>query len=301
MEKISALIVGNLTMDELDSGVLTLGGPGYYGGRALAEFLGADVYLFTALSQELRNVAVSTLGSYGISIVSKIARGCPIFVIRGGKAVAFKGVSPKISANDLLAFLQRNPFNVVILSPVMREVEVTEGLSIIREIHAVKGMDLQGFVRFVRNGNLITEWRQQLVELMTNVDVVHGNLTEYCFSSELEKVLGAVRELSSCSKSLYLISLDERGLYIALQGDVIYVPPTLPSPPVSDVGAGDVLLAVTSYFMAKGKSPLEAALLGASAAIMKVCNAYGKWFDENSLLWLSRKLAEHIDEGVQTQ
>ena len=65
-------------------------------------------------------------------------------------------------------------------------------------------------------------------------------------------------------------------------GEIFYIP-SLSVNTVDDVGAGDVLLAVASYYRARNESILSSSVKGVIAASLKVENAYRDWFDRETI------------------
>uniref|UniRef100_A0A7C2VNX3 Carbohydrate kinase PfkB domain-containing protein n=1 Tax=Ignisphaera aggregans TaxID=334771 RepID=A0A7C2VNX3_9CREN len=270
------LYIGNLTLDNLD-GRLRVGGSGYYGGRALAEGFGANVYALTHVDKKYRGLIVGIASAYGIKILDIESDEMPIFVIRNGKTVEFKGASHKIPAHIIEAYLKFLNADITVIAPVMREIE-PDFIGIVREYKGtIFSIDIQGFVRSLCNGSIKCVWNKKLDDVLAQADVVHGNLVEFCFTSSEKEALRHISSISTTSKTAFLVSLDQRGTYVVHNGEIFYIP-SLPVNKVDDVGAGDILLAVASYFRAKGLSVLESAVRGVIAASLKVENAYETWF-----------------------
>ncbi|MCC6055921.1 MAG: PfkB family carbohydrate kinase [Desulfurococcaceae archaeon] len=282
------LIVGNVTVDEVGDRV-RVGGTGYYGGRALAEYLGEEVYVATHIDEGLRGLIRGVLETCGVRVIELSNSATPVFVIEGGKAVGFKGKSPRISLASLEPYANIYKFDVVILGPILQEVNLEELSIALSWSPKILSLDIQGVVREVEGTALRLRWRTGLEEAFKHLDVVHGNVREFCFSKDSNQVLRAVREWSSTGKTLFLVSLDEKGLYTVYRGEVFYTKPVHVKA-VDEVGAGDILLATTSYYMAKGADPLTSALKGVAAAVLKVENAYRDWFTVEMIEQISREL-----------
>ncbi|MEM0027569.1 MAG: PfkB family carbohydrate kinase [Ignisphaera sp.] len=288
------LIVGNITIDEIGDRI-RVGGTGYYGGRALAEYLDAEVYVATNIGEAYKGLVKGVLESHGIKVIEAGHSSTPVFVIRDGKAVGFKGESPRISLSNLEPYAKIYRFDVVILGPILREVDLNEIDYVLSWSPKVTALDIQGLVRSVANGELRLIWDYSIEEKLGRVDVVHGNVKEFCFSSDLKNVLSKVREWSLATKTTYLISLDERGLYIVADNEILYIKsPAISS--VDEVGAGDILLSVTAYYIAKGFNTIESVLRGVAAATLKVENAYREWFNKDSLESLVKELERLVEE-----
>ncbi|MEM1644308.1 MAG: PfkB family carbohydrate kinase [Ignisphaera sp.] len=273
-----ALFIGNLTLDIFGNN-LRVGGPGFYGGRALSEGFNVEVYVLTNVDVDYRGLILGTANIYGIKILEIENKGMPMFRISGGKAVEFNGISHKITNYVIESSIKIVGFDIVILAPIMNEVDV-DAITIIKDnTSSLLSADIQGFVRSMNNDKIICAWNKDLEEKLLLLDVVHGNIIEYCFTDNEKMMLKSISDLSSTCKTLFLVSLDQRGTYAIHRGEIIYVP-SLPVNAVDDVGAGDILLAVTSYYRAMNNSVVDAVVKGVIAASLKVENAYKmKWFD----------------------
>jgi sugar/nucleoside kinase (ribokinase family) len=287
------LIVGNITIDEIGDRI-RVGGTGYYGGKALAEYLNEEVYVATNIDENFRGLIKGVLESSGIRVIELGENATPVFVISGGKAVGFKGRSPRIKLQDLEHYTKIYRFDVIVLGPIMREIELQEIPVAASWSPKILSLDIQGVVRRVEDSSITLRWSKEIEEYLSYLDVVHGNLREFCFSNNLSEVLRTVREWSTSIKTVILVSLDEKGLYLIHRGEVLYIRP-LHVNVVDEVGAGDILLTVTSYYMAKGLTPLAAALRGAAAAMLKVENAYREWFNAELIESYAKELEPHVE------
>ena len=291
---LKTLIVGNITIDEIGDRI-RVGGTGYYGGRALAEYLDAEVYVATNIGEAYKGLVKGVLETHGIKVIEIGYSSTPVFIIRDGKAVGFKGESPRISLSNLEPYARIYRFDVVVLGPILREIDLNEIDYILYWSPKVVALDIQGLVRSVADGELKLVWDYSIEEKLGKIDVVHGNVKEFCFSSDIKNVLSRARDWSSTTKTTYLISLDERGLYIVTNNEALYVRPP-PISPVDEVGAGDILLSVTAYYIAKGFSTIESALRGMAAATLKIENAYREWFSKDTLESLAKELERFVEE-----
>jgi hypothetical protein len=287
------LIVGNITVDEIGDRV-RVGGTGYYGGRALAEYFGEEVYVATHVDERLRGLIKGTLDTYGVRVIELSSSSTPVFIIENGRAVGFKGGSPRIRLADLEPYTRIYGFDVAILGPILQEVDLNELNAVTSWGFKVLSLDIQGVVREVVGTSLRLRWSKELEKALEHLDVVHGNIREFCFSEDREHVLKAVKEWSSTVRTLFLVSIDEKGLYTIHRGEVLHTKPPQVNI-VDEVGAGDVLLAVASYYMAKGLDPLTSALRGMAAAVLKVENAYRDWFTVEMIEQISKELVAQTE------
>ena len=293
---VRALFLGNITIDRVEDHRIRVGGSGLYGGIALAEYLGAEVYVYTSVDEVYGPMIRSVLNSYGIAVLCKQCSSPTIFVIRGGKAVDIGGTGCKILMEEALSAVKVVRPKIILCTPVYRELDPYIVAELNREVGgaAILSMDIQGFVRIKECDRIGCMWSKDLEKAMLETNLAHGNISEYCFASSEHEVVARLRDLSSCAKGAIVASLDDRGCYVAIKGEVFRIP----APRVNamdEVGAGDVLTAVASYFIASGHGYLESVARGVVAASLKTENPYGRWFDKESIENLSRELMKLIE------
>ncbi|MEM0371836.1 MAG: PfkB family carbohydrate kinase [Ignisphaera sp.] len=273
-----------MTLDKVGER-LKVGGSGYYGGRALATYLDVETYVLTNVDENYRGLVLGLLNSYGIKVFEIKSNGMPIFIISSGKAVEFQGTSSKISKEIIESYLKVGGFSIVIIAPIMREIDI-DSIYILEDFSRstinVVALDIQGFVRNVVDNRITCEWIEDLELILRYVDIVHGNIKEFCFAKEELMVVKNIKELSTTLDTAFLVSLDARGTYLVYSGEIFYIP-SLSVNTVDDVGAGDVLLAVASYYRARNESILSSSVKGVIAASLKVENAYRDWFDRETI------------------
>ncbi|MEM4553119.1 MAG: PfkB family carbohydrate kinase [Ignisphaera sp.] len=273
-----------MTLDKVGER-LKVGGSGYYGGRALATYLDVETYVLTNVDENYRGLVLGLLNSYGIKVFEIKSNGMPIFIISSGKAVEFQGTSSEISKEIIESYLKVGGFSIVIIAPIMREIDI-DSIYILEDFSRstinVVALDIQGFVRNVVDNRITCEWIEDLELILRYVDIVHGNIKEFCFAKEELMVVKNIKELSTTLDTAFLVSLDARGTYLVYSGEIFYIP-SLSVNTVDDVGAGDVLLAVASYYRARNESILSSSVKGVIAASLKVENAYRDWFDRETI------------------
>jgi len=203
-----AIFIGNITVDEVGERY-RVGGSGYYGGRALA-YLGIDVYVATHIAEEYRGMIKGIANTFGINIIELSNNGTPIFVIERGKAVRFKGVSPKIMFRDIEVFLKSYNFNIILFTPIMNELD-SDIIDIANYKKDVVSLDIQGFVRIHSDDSIKLQWRNNLFEIVPYIDIVHGNISEFCFYRDAKEILKTMKEFSMSVTTAFLISNDDKG------------------------------------------------------------------------------------------
>ncbi len=286
-----AIFIGNVTIDEV-GGRYRVGGSGYYGGRALT-YLNVDVYVVTHIAEEYRGMIKGVANTFGINVIELSNNGIPIFIIERGKAVRFRGISPKIMFRDIEVFLKSSKFNIILFTPIMNELN-SDIIDVVNYSKDVVSLDIQGFVRMNSDDSIKLQWRNNLFEIFPYMDIVHGNISEFCFHKNTKEILKTMKELSTSINTAFLISNDDKGTYLVYRGEVLHIPPPAIEP-IDDVGAGDILLAITSLYRAEGMDILSSSIRGVAAASLKVMNAYREWFDRNLIDMYSREIEERVN------
>jgi len=269
-----------LTVDEIGD-KLVVGGPGYYGGWAL-HLLGCEVHLVSSMSDKYRSLYRELYGVFRIHEVPCDSN--PRFIIRNGRAVGLVEEGCSIPVDYLENVIDDVGPDLVVFSPVYGELN---GKHIVRVKDRFTSMDIQGFTRRIVGGDVVNVWSDELFRLFRYVDLVHGNIREYTFTNRFSELISRIRSVSEELTTGFFISMDERGLYLIHSGRIYYFPP-VEVEVVSDVGAGDILLAVTSYYMCRGYGLLESTIRGLSATLSKISSRDRIWFDE-----------KRIEEGVK--
>lgn len=287
-----SLFVGNITLDILDNKI-RVGGPGFYGGKTLSEYLNVDTYVLTYIDEKYKGLVLDVLSSYGIKILGIKSDKMPIFIIKDGKVLEFRGHSYKISNEVIENYVNTLRPDIMILSPIMREIDK----SVVEVFNGYRGsvtsLDIQGFVRLLVNGKIGCEWSKELEYIFPYFNIIHGNILEFCFTKDEKAIVKYILDISKSCKTAFVISLDYRGTYSIYNSEIYYIP-SLAVNVIDDVGAGDILLSVASYFRAMGLSVLEAIVRGVIAASLKVENTYKSWFDKETLNTLSQKHIKNV-------
>jgi len=268
------LVVGNFTVDLID-GNLQLGGASFYGGWALY-LLGCETYVVSSINMGDRRLLDLLEGKLQIHI--QPCEETTTFVIRNGSAVKLLKQGCRLDWDLISKVIDTIDPDVVVIAPVYMEIDVDKFINC-REFVKACSLDLQGFTRRAVEEGLINVWHKGVEKALHKVDLVHGNIREYCFSHELHEILATVRELSLDHGNAHQVSLDSNGLYLVTDNTILFYPPKRVEV-VSDVGAGDVLLAVTTYYMAKGFDVIEATKRGLAAALLKITSTSLEWFDQ---------------------
>ncbi|MEM0015094.1 MAG: PfkB family carbohydrate kinase [Zestosphaera sp.] len=278
-----AVLVGSATVDVLGEGV-RVGGSVYYGGLALAKHLGVETHAVTLIDKRNTDLILGSFLGSGVVLHPVECSRVPHFVIREGKAVNVVADECRIPADMVEKVLEDVRPDILMLAPVFQEVEVSEYVELLSALDQVKikSLDIQGFVRSAAGDEIKCVWSDELFELMGLVDLTHGNLKEFCFSSSGDTVVRRLLENEVLKSSAVAATMDSRGLYLIAKGDSFKLS-SLKVVSVDEVGAGDVFTAVTSHYMAAGNELPEAVMKGVVAASLKVSRSSRNWFTAEEL------------------
>lgn len=281
--RMRALLVGSATIDVM-GGDVRVGGSVYYGGLALSKHLHDETHVVTLVDE--RNVHLILKSFSNAGVIPHLVRcdKVPHFTISGGKAVKVIAGECRIPAYIVEEVLEEVRPDVLIIAPVYREIEISEYVRLLSGLNQVKikSLDIQGLVRSAEDRGIRCVWRDELFKIMSLVNLTHGNLKEFCFSSGEETVVRQLLENESLRNSAVAVTMDSRGLYLVAEGKVFEIS-SLQVVYADEVGAGDVFTAVTSHYMAAGEDLLKAAVRGVVAASLKVSRATGDWFTVGDL------------------
>jgi len=209
-----------------------------------------------------------------------------IFVIKGGRAVRIENKGCILSCEELDNLLDEVKPEIIIFAPVLNEInECMVRLVKDKEYVKVKTLDLQGFTRKVSdNGEISYRWSNEYNRIFNYVDLIHGNYYEYKSISStygLGSTLYSIKSLSERVSAGLALSIGGLGLYLLYRGEAYYVP-ALKVDVADEVGAGDVFLSISSYYMVSNNL-LDSVVYGVIAGSLKVTNAYKSWFSREDL------------------
>ena len=264
---------------------MRIGGASYYGGWAL-HLLGCDTHVLTSMNKKYDKL----LGEIKekIHIHTYPCSSIPEFVIKGGRAVELGEKGCVISWDYVEDTMREVSPDLVIFAPVYNEVNL-HGFRNYRGVVKVVSLDIQGLTRRVGKDQIINYWVSELDNVFEYVDLVHGNIREFCFSNVFSEVIRKLREMSMEYGNYYLVSMDQRGLYLVFKDKVVFYPPHQVKV-YNEVGAGDVLLAVTTYYMAEGKDVVKATVYGLAATLLKISSSSNKWFDHEKIEYMVKRI-----------
>jgi len=243
---------------------------------------GSVVYgSFTALRHGVRPVIVSIVGS-------DFPDEYLVFLARNGIDIAyihrFKGKTTRFRLlydeymNRRLYLLSRSP-DILIenLPPVLHKKLVLVGavagevpletLDYISKEASMTALDIQGYLRFKeKNGSIVLKPNPLLEEIIKRVDVLHAEEYEARIATGLENPAEAARKLVEMGCGIALVTMGERGSYVAMKRRLIYVPAVKPRKMVDATGCGDVYTTVFTIEYYRRGDIYEAAAMATSAS-----------------------------------
>jgi len=278
------LVVGNLTLDYVN-GDVRIGGASFYGGWSLY-LLGCETHVVTSLSSRYLDLIRDFAGK--VRVHYQPCSGLTAFALKNGRAAGLLNPGCRIEWGFVEEVVEALSPDIVVYAPVYRELDTREFKSS-RGKAGVVSLDLQGFTRRAVSGSIHNVWEESFESILEKVDLVHGNVREYCFADSLEAILLAVKSMCEKHGNSHQVSMDSNGLYLVTGSTVYFYPPHRLSV-VDDVGAGDVLLVATSYYLARGLDVLDATRFGVAAALLKISSTGLQWFDENRVAEKARSV-----------
>lgn len=273
------LIIGNLTLDKIsETNILRIGGPGLYGGLALY-MLGCETHVVTSMNQKYRKMFRELDDK--IIIHEYSCDSIPLFIIKEGRAYGLETYGCRIEQDYIEDVIKSVKPDILLFSPVYNEIDISQLKNYRGKFKAVS-LDIQGLTRKLVNNQLRNIWDQKIFGIMDFFDIIHGNIREMCFASDIKEILRKLKMISFNTLTALQVSMDEKGLYLLYNGEILYFPP-IKTNVHDDVGAGDILLAVTSYYLAIGYNIAKATQYGLAAVLLKISSKDSKWFNEEKI------------------
>ncbi len=284
-------IVSSFTIDRIKGlgGLgIGIGGPPYYCALALLHY-GVDSVTVVGPATEVHEYFSRKVG---IKVI-RVSKSVPTFELRylngsGDREVRLVERGSKILLSNEVLNLMRG--SLAIVNPVFKEVGI-EDVKLIRSLAKTLAIDVQGFVRVVKDGGLVTyEWGDEVKEVLESADLLHTDLSEAPVNGGMASV---ARKLSKYVNGVLTVSNGEAGLVALIDGRLYYVP-ALPGIRGDSTGTGDILLAISSLAIHEGVEPLKAVAMGAAAAGLKVSRFGHPWFSRYEVEVLANKILRGV-------
>ncbi|MCD6458170.1 MAG: hypothetical protein J7K82_04895 [Thermoproteales archaeon] len=267
-----AVLVGHIAIDTII----------YPDGSRKRHLGGSVIYgSFAALKHKTRPVIVSLVGSdFPDEYLVFLARnGIDISFIHRfkGRTTRFKLVydeqmnrkvyllsrGPDIKVGDLPPVLHKK---LVIVGAIAGEVPL-ETLKYISKEASMTALDIQGYLRFRdSDGTVVLKSSPVLSEILGYADVLHAEEYEAEIATGFKDPAKAAEKLVEMGCGIALVTMGDRGSYVAMKRRLIYVPAVKPRKMVDATGCGDVYTTVFSIEYYRSGDIYEAAAMATSAS-----------------------------------
>ncbi len=268
--------MGHLTIDEEWEGLRlmfrSLGGGALYGSMA-ALGMGWEARALVRIGLDFPDPWLRIVSSFGVELRALRSGSTTRYAVvsSGGRSRRILTSSaPRFGEEEILSALAEWMPSVLHVGSVAGEVDP----DVLPKLSGVRvGVDAQGFVRrFDEVGRVSLARSPELEAVLGSVDVLHANSEEAAALTGSADPAEAAEALSRLGPAA-LVSLGDGGLLLSDDSNLVFVPAYRPASQVSDVGAGDVLLAVFLISTAEGADPVSAAVTAAAAAGLSVSRA----------------------------
>jgi len=254
---VEVAVVGALTIDYLNSNNPVPGGPPVYAGLAAAS-LDVKVKSFTAVGYDFPPSFIERLSGLGIElhIVRQHDRRSYQFkaVFKAGeRMLSLISEGPEIP----LQALEEIDTDAVIASPVFREIGFAH-LSLLRNKTDMLVVDLQGFLRSVKNDGLVVLKPPASTEIISIADVLHCSEEEAVILTGRKRASEISGELRRLGVRTALVGFAE-GLLVVSERGSVFLKAQNNYVPAETTGAGDMLTGAFTALLLKGLSAEEAA------------------------------------------
>lgn len=199
-------------------------------GRKYTQWGGPAFY--AVLPPVVLNLPVYLFGSYGKDFPWKIPK-FPGRLIQTDVSIVFEHTYENSTRKSRIISYPKpvnieipRIFSVGFINPVFNEFTLNTIRKAMKRARIV-GIDIQGFIRKVKNGNVVLEKDERVLEILQNADIVKMDLTEF---NVVKKFLGKV-----C-----LITLAEKGAIAKKDQEFLYIPTYYVEG--DPTGTGDVFL-----------------------------------------------------------
>jgi sugar/nucleoside kinase (ribokinase family) len=197
------------------------------------------------------------------------------------RTLTLKSRSPNLTFEDIPREYFDNPPDVFVLVPLCNEISLEYVTQILKQFpDSYIGIDLQGFIRNIKNGKVSYVPDDKLISNMKKViDLIGDRLILKGSEEEMKLLAGEYEDLTKImnqfndyeNNAIYIMTLGEKGSMLAKSGQKILKIPAFQSNGVLDeTGAGDVYLSIFLYELIQSKkdwdSVEKAAYLASAAA-----------------------------------
>lgn len=263
--------IGHITLDKVvnPSGQVHMpGGTSFYFSHAMAN-LDLRYSLVTAIAESEMHI-VSDLRSAGVCVNA----------LRSNKTVYFENIYGANQDSRTQRVLQKaDPFDMSSfldvdagtyhLGPLLGD---DIPLSLIKYLSAkgVVSLDVQGYLRFVRDEEVLaTDWLDK-TEALPYVDILKANDTELAVLTSCDDIREGAMIIAALGVNEVIVTLGSKGSLIYTGGVFYEIPAYVPDRVVDATGCGDTYMAGYLYMRAKNFDCIESGKFGAAMATLKI-------------------------------
>ena len=263
--------IGHITLDKVvnPSGQVHMpGGTSFYFSHAMAN-LDVRYRLVTAIAEPEKHI-VSDLRAAGISVKALTSNNTVYFenIYGANQDNRTQRVLQKADPFDMNSFLDVDA-GIYHLGPLLRD---DIPLSLIKYLSAkgVVSLDVQGFLRFVKDENVLaTDWSEK-TEALPYVDILKANDAELAVLTSCDDIREGAMIIAALGVNEVIVTLGSKGSLIYTGGVFYEIPAYTPDQVVDATGCGDTYMAGYLYKRAKNYDCVEAGKFGAAMATLKI-------------------------------
>jgi len=263
--------IGHITLDKVvnPSGQVHMpGGTSFYFSHAMAN-LDVRYRLVTAIAEPEKHI-VSDLRAAGISVKALTSNNTVYFenIYGANQDNRTQRVLQKADPFDMNSFLDVDA-GIYHLGPLLRD---DIPLSLIKYLSAkgVVSLDVQGFLRFVKDENVLaTDWSEK-TEALPYVDILKANDAELAVLTSCDDIREGAMIIAALGVNEVIVTLGSKGSLIYTGGVFYEIPAYTPDQVVDATGCGDTYMAGYLYKRAKNHDCVEAGKFGAAMATLKI-------------------------------
>jgi sugar/nucleoside kinase (ribokinase family) len=263
--------IGHITLDKVvnPSGVVHMpGGTSFYFSHAMAN-LDIRYSLVTAIAGSEKHI-VSDLRDAGISVNAMPSTNTVCFenIYGANQDSRTQRVLQKADPFDVSSFLDVDA-GIYHLGPLLGD---DIPLSLIKYLSAkgIVSLDVQGYLRLVKDENVLaTDWSDK-TEALPYVDILKANDEELAVLTGCGDIREGAMILADLGVNEVIVTLGSKGSLIYKDGVFYEIPAYTPDEVVDATGCGDTYMAGYLYKRAKNFDCVEAGTFGAAMATLKI-------------------------------
>lgn len=266
-------LIGHLTRDVIHASGRTISVPGgtvHYAGMAYAR-LGLAVGIFTKLAPGDADELTEPLRS----------AGCRVHVVSSRASTQFENsLTPDLRQRSQRVRALADSFEspdlaleaptLVHLGPLTNTEMHPDFVLEAAERAARLVLDVQGFVRRLEGEQVVSAPFEAASRVLPACHIVKADAEEALVITGERDPARAARALNALGAKEVLVTLAERGSYVAAEGGVLFVPPFRAEGALDSTGAGDTYTAGYVFARLRGDAVFESARFASALASLSV-------------------------------